>query len=294
MRRGRYYLGRVIKLGLLDQKKLMDAIAEASTLYIGKFAWTITDVVDKRNDSELPFVFGKLSKFAKEGHVLVIDINSRSQKDATAENLLISSAPFIYLPQYSGIAYLHVWNGIEEEVFSRRFKSIIEATYKSFFVDCNIEPVADYRAFSAKLRELDLISEIYAKVYPPNPLFGRLWGSLKEYLNKRNATELISQESNKNGKGINTNVPDLMENILQNPKFESTTQPDITDAALLMAADGYGHGKVIGKTKGSDVVIRTSETQKSFLFAKEPLPDALARESSFHFSRISKERDMGH
>ena len=57
MRHGRYYLGRVIKLGRLDQNRLMDAIADSATLTIGKFTWTIADVQDGRKGA-IPFMFG--------------------------------------------------------------------------------------------------------------------------------------------------------------------------------------------------------------------------------------------
>ena len=162
-RRGRYYLGRVIKLGTLDQSRLMDAIANAATLTIGKFRWTITNVTDRRNDKPA-FVFGHLAKFSAEGHVTVVDTDARSEVDALAPNLLVASAPFVYLPEFSGIAYLHVWNGIQEELFSRRFKNVIEATYQNFFVDCSIEPLADYREFSAKLKGIERFTELSARV----------------------------------------------------------------------------------------------------------------------------------
>ncbi|MBA4077142.1 MAG: hypothetical protein C0508_19050, partial [Cyanobacteria bacterium PR.023] len=115
----------------LDQEMLMDAIANAPIVSIGKFDWTITDVDDKRNE-QTPYVFGKLSKYAKEGHATVIDEVSRSQVDADVPNLLEASSSFIYLPEYSGVAFLHVWNGIQEDVFPRRFKSIIEAAFDGF------------------------------------------------------------------------------------------------------------------------------------------------------------------
>jgi len=293
MPRGRYYLGRVIKLGRLDQDMLMDAIAEAPTISIGKFSWTITDVTDRRHN-ELPFIFGRLSKFSREGHVTIVDTSSKSQVDAVAENLLVASSPFVYLPEYSGIAYLHVWNGIQEEIFPRRFKTIIEATYDEFFVDCSIEPVSDYRAFTSKIKEIDLFTEISAKVYLPNPLFGRLWGSLKDYVKKRNATELSVKESSEEGEGLKTNIINLMVGIIENPQFVPEEEVDITDAALLMSADGYGRGKVVGESNGSEIIIRTTETQKSFLFTKDPVPDELAKESAEHFRKINKERDMAH
>lgn len=101
MRQGRYFLGRVVKLGRLNQELFMDAIVKSPIVEIGKFAWAITDVIDKRTD-ELSYLFGHLSKFSIEGQVKKVDVSERSQVDELAENLLIASSPFVYLPQHSG------------------------------------------------------------------------------------------------------------------------------------------------------------------------------------------------
>ncbi|MFA5170980.1 MAG: hypothetical protein WC426_05385 [Sulfuriferula sp.] len=286
-------MARVIKLGELDQNKLQQAIVSAPVVPIGKFEWTITDVVDGRSSSS-PFIYGNLVKYSKEGHVKIVDEPTKQQFDALANNLLEASSPFVYLPDFSGIAFLHVWNGIQEEVFPRRFKAIIEAAYDNFFVNCTVEPIADYRAFYERLKSLDRITELYAKVYPPNPLFGRLWGNLNSYIKKRKAEEITVKETSEKPEGISTNIVILIQQILENPKFEPDMEPDITDAALLMAADGYGSGKATGVEDGQDVVVRTSESQKSFLHSKEPIPDALAQAARIQFAKISEERNMDH
>lgn len=293
MRRGRYFLARVIKLGELDQAKLLDAIAQAPTVPLGQFEWTITDVIDKRSSTE-PYVFGNLAKYSRQGKVVIVDEPAKRQLQARAPNLLEASAPFVYLPDFSGLAFLHVWNGIQEDVFPRRFKAIVEAAYNNFFVDCTVEPVADYRAFLEKLQSLDRIIELSAKVHPPNPLFGRLWGSLDKYVKKRQADEVSIRESTEKPQGLSTQVLVLIQRILEDPKYEPDEEVAIADAALLMAADGYGTGKAIGTEDGNEVVVRTSESQKSFLFAKQPEAEALAAVARRQFERISKERDMKH
>lgn len=293
MRKGRYYLARVIKLGELNQARLMDAIIAAPVIALGQFDWTITDVVDGRSNT-MPFVFGNLAKYSKEGRVKIVDEPAKQQLQTKAPNLLEASAPFVYLPEFSGLAFLHVWNGIQEDVFPRRFKGIIEAAYDNFFVDCTVEPVADYRAFLDRLRTLDRITELSAKVHPPNPLFGRLWGSLDEYVKKRKAEEVSVRETTEKPAGLSTQLLVLIQNILENPKYEPPAVPDIMDAAMLMAADGYGSGKAVGEEEGSQVIIRTSESQKSFLFEKEPTPEELALMAYKQFVRVSKERDMSH
>jgi len=293
MRKGRYYMARVIKLGELNQTRLLDAIVKAPVVALGQFEWTITDVVDKRND-HTPYVFGNLAKYSKDGRVTIVDEPAKQQLQARAPNLLEASAPFVYLPQFSGLAFLHVWNGIQEDVFPRRFKSIVEAAYENFFVDCTIEPVADYRAFLDRLKNLDRITELSARVHPPNPLFGRLWGGLDKYVKKRKAEEVSVRETTEKPSGLSTQLLILIQNILENPKYEPESEPDITDAAMLMAADGYGNGKAIGNEGEHEVIVRTSESQKSFLFSKEPRPEDLATAAKVQFSRISDERDMSH
>lgn len=293
MRRGRYYLSRVKKHGMLDNTKVMNALTDSPTINVGKFAWTITDVEDKR-ESELSYVFGYLAKFSLEGYVPVVDTETKSSVEVIAQNLLVAKTPFVYLPDYSGIAFMHSWNGITEDIFPKRIENIINTKYGNFFVDCSVDPISDYRAFSSKLRKLEKISEIQAKVHPPNPLFGRLWGSLNEYINERNATEVQVKENCTNNEGLKTKLIDLINNLLKNSEYQPNTPPAIADAAILMAADGYGRGRVSGEAAGEEVIIRTSETHKSFLFSKTPIPEKLAIRTGQSLSTISKERNMKH
>jgi hypothetical protein len=293
--RGRYYLSRVIKLGELTQDKLMAAVLNAPVLRVGKFEWAFTDAMDGR-ESTPRFVFGKLAKYSSEGHVRVVNPARRSQQDAPAPNLLIASAPFVYLPEFSGLAFMHVWNGIQEDLFPKRFCSLIEAAYEGFFLDCTVEPIADYRAFVEKLHSLERIIEMSATVHLPNPLFGHWWENLKDYIVHRNAEELSIKERKSDGGGIKTDLPSLMEGRLSQTGVGEPHNPpvDVTDAAMLMAADGYGKGKIVGEQAGQEVVIRTADTQKSFLFAKDPAPSELAEHAARFLQAISNERDMGH
>lgn len=293
MRRGRYYLGRVVKLGQLSQAKLVDTIRRSGVVSFRNYTWTITDVVEGSVNGHL-YIFGNLSKYSQEGRVTVVDSARKSQVDALAPNLLQASSPFVYLPDYSGIAYLHVWNGIQEDVFRRRFKAIIEVTHDNFFVDCTIEPIADYRTFVSKVSKLLRLREISAKVHPPNPLFGRIWGNLNAYIRKRNVDEVNIRETKEDEGGIRSNIVALIKAILKDSSYEPREPPDIADAALLMAADGYGIGKVVGEDQDALITIRTGDNQKSFLFSKDPVADELAMKALQVFERISIERHMKH
>lgn len=292
MAKGRYYLGRVVKINL-DQPKLINAIKNAPIVTIGKFDWTLTDIEDKERNG-FHYIFGRMSKYAKDGQAKVIDEIKRSQVDAEVPNLVEASSPFVYLPECSGIAFLHVWNGIQEDIFPRRFKSIIEAAFDNFFVNCDVESISDYRAFTSRLKKLEKFTEMSATVYPPNPLFGRLWASLNEYIGSRNVSEITVKEHGVKSEGISSDIIKLMDKIMDSPDYEPEQIPAIGDAAILMAADGYGRGKVVGIEKGEEVIVKTSDAQKSFLHDKEPQPIELALKAKVHFEKVSQERDMKH
>ena len=116
---------------------------------------------------------------------------------------------------------------------------------------------------------------LQAKVRPPNPLFGPCWQSLRDYIKKRNLDEIsINEESEQ---GVKTNLAEIAEIILKREekpedivKKMEPLMGGVGDAAVLMAADGYGKAKVIGTEGTNIIVIRTSENQKSFLLEKEP------------------------
>lgn len=293
MKRGRYYLARVVKRGQLNQEGIRAAIVEARTVLVAGSLWTITDTLDE-SDRDKPFIFGRLSKYSSESELKIVDSIAHSQIGVTAKNLLIATSPFVYLPDFSGIAYLHVWNGVQEDIFRRRFGRVIEETYQRVFVGCDVTPVADYHAFVTKLQALSKILEIRAKVHPPNPLFGDLWRDLNTYIRQRNASEVAVAEKSDTDSGLSTELVDLVKGILEPGATQLATPAAITDAAVLMAADGYGSGKVVGERDGEPTVIRTSDTQKSFLYTKEPKAKELASIARQKFEALSEERDMEH
>ncbi|MEW6058427.1 MAG: hypothetical protein AB1540_17640 [Bdellovibrionota bacterium] len=68
----------------------------------------------------------------------------------------------------------------------------------------------------------------------------------------------------------------------------------VGDAAILMAADGYGSGKVVGVEETRTVTIRTSENQKSFVSDGDPSPEELYRIAYEQFAKINNERYLDH
>lgn len=297
-KRGTYYLGRLIKRGLLKSEQVIDAIQHPQTTALGKFSWTFTEYRSNLTKDKKGYVFAKLSKYKPHGKVRVVDTKHHAELEREEPDLLEASSPFVYLPSYSGIAYLHVWNEIQQETFVQKFMELITRKYDKFFVDCHIEAISDMRAFAKRIQSLDSISELSAKVVPPNPLFGRFWGPLKEYLKDRHAIEVRIQEKALDGEELNTDLPKIIGAIAAREDGRTDRLPElkteIGDQAILMAADGYGRGKVVGRRDSQEQIIRTSETIKSFQFDKEPDPAELYNQALEVFRKLGEDHEMRH
>lgn len=295
-KKGTYYVGRVLKLGSLDQGMLLDALRRPAAIKNRGNAWTFIDVTEVQQDNQY-FIFGRLSKYAPEGEVGVVDEATRSEKKQVEQNLLVASSPFVYIPEHSGIAFLSVSGHIEPRTFILRFCEIVEQTHHKFFVDCDIELVSDLKTFAAQLASLDGIFKIEARISPPNPLFSPLWKSLEEYLRGRNTDRMVVIEDAPEKEVIETDLQLLVTKASEQTEEEQFI-PDheiaIGDAAVLMAADGYGSGKVRGRIENEVIVIKTSETALNFTFDKVPDPYELYLRVLAIFNRIRDQRHMEH
>ena len=293
--RGTYYLGRITTLGVLDKGKIINAIKNPIPIVTRGNAWSFIDTIEY-NKGGNHFVFGRLSKYSPNAEVTVVDTEKKTAKKILEPNLILASSPFVYIPSHSGIAFLHVHNQIEVKTFISRFCSIILKTYHDFFVDCRIEPISDLKTFAIKLMKLEGIYGISARVYPPNPMFGHLWKSLKEYIDSRRSEKMRIQEESSNETPLNTDLPTHIQEIANHEGEELPIKKEIPigDAAVLMAADGYGRGIVRGKRDGKMVIIKTSETIRNFIFDREPEPYDLYKIAIKIFEKVKEERHMEH
>lgn len=295
-RKGTYYIGRVLKLGVLDQEKLKYALVNSAVVQSRGNSWTFIDVHEYNQPGD-NYIFGKLSKFAPEGEVDVVDTTTKSGERRIEPNLIIASSPFVYIPEHSGLCFLNVSNNIDQPIFIRRFCEIIKKTHGNFFVECDIDLISDLKTFAARLAALDGIYKINARVSPPNPLFSPLWKPLEEYLRKRNTDKMSIIEDAPIADNLETRLPELIEkasNQSESEQFIPDYQIDIGDAAILMAADGYGHGTVRGRRNEETVVIKTSETALNFSFDTEPEPYDLYLKALEILERVKKARHMEH
>jgi hypothetical protein len=295
-RKGVYYIGRVIKLGVLTTEGLIQALLEPTPIIVRQMAWTFIDTKEYNKGQKDHFVYGRLSKYSPEAEVSIVLPEQRQEIRQQEPNLSIASSPFVYIPEHSGIAFMQISNHISYQIFIKRFCDLVKTVHRYFFVDCVIDMIADLHTFAMKLGRLDGIYRISARVSPPNPLFGPLWKSLKLYLESRKTDKMKIEEESDGDRPIKTDLPKHVQEIADLKEGQDYKPKEIPmgDAAILMAADGYGSGLVEGKHGKETIVIRTSETIMNFTFLKEPEPEELYRITLRIFEKIRKERHMEH
>jgi len=291
-----FYVGRVVKTGF-DNKEFVEALLEPKPSYDNEIVWSIIEVEQITQDNKL-YIKGELSKAKPDARVTVLNTDLSKKEEKEEPRLVQGISEFVYIPEFSGIAFRSIPNQIEPKAFIRIFTKIIENTLGNFFVQCEIKMLDDLKSFYDRLSLMDSIEIIKARVKPPNPLFGKLWESLKKYLGERKLDELQLKEVAKK-KGINSKIKELIKLILEGDEqkieeYIRNNQISITDLALLMSLDGYGDGRLDGKQGQKHFFIKTHEKIVHFSLPTEHDFTAIYNETSTILKEISDERYMEH
>lgn len=284
MSKGTYFLGRVAKVGVISAESLIEAIVNSEKVKSREYEWMITDANHCKGDFE--YVYGNLSKYDPDGQASVVDERQKKTREDYVPNLAIASAPFVYIPEFSGIAYLRVWNKIDPAAFKAQFSAVISAYHQNMFAELHINDIDESHEFEKKVKRFTAISKIKCSINQPNPLYGDIWKHLKEHLIKRNSAELKIEETEKNSEGIKTNLTSFDQ--IQNQEIS------ISDAAICMALDGYGKGAITGICDGKTDTLMTGRTVVEFKHEKIPNPDELALEAYHLLKKVSDERGLKH
>jgi hypothetical protein len=302
-KQARYYVSRVVKLGMIGSEEVLRALQQPTAIRRGDYDFTFTDIEEGRSADGTKFIFARLAKYTPAGSLGVVEPSQHASRPADVENLLIAASPFVYIPSFSGVAFQHIWGKLQKEQFERAFAGLVTEKYENFFAQALLEPISDLRSFVQKVARLNGVTDMDATVHPPNPLFGPIWKSLRDYIRQRNLREMKVVEHAQDGEGINSNLAAAAAAVLDavEPPSEKELQkilsPEgtgIGDAAVLMAADGYGRAKVEGRVAGRKVVVRTADTHVHFMAHAEPEPDEIFDPANRILQRINADRYLEH
>jgi hypothetical protein len=183
MREAVFYLGRIVKTGF-SQEEFINIIFNSKPFNDGINAWNIVNTATFE-DNGRKYYYGELIKAKPDATVKVMSSDYKQAIEKEESDMLIASSEFVYIPEYSGISFHSIPNHIEPKKFIRKFCDIVEKNLGNFFVECQIRLLDDLENFYKRLDGFDSITRMKATVNPPNPLFGKLWESLKKYLEKK-------------------------------------------------------------------------------------------------------------
>lgn len=293
-----YFVSRVAKTGTLDSEGLIQRIYEAGPYPRGTTAYSFVDlvrgdvVVGERGYS---YLFGRISRFLPNGQVPVVDPSLRTRTFQSEPNLEQATSCFVYLPDFSTLAFQQVSKYFQINQFPLLFQRLVMRS--TFFEEVDINPIADLGTFVGKVKALKRIDHIKARVHPPNPLFGGFWASLKDYLARRNAVELKVDEKAKPGQALASQLPSELERLSSSNAMDvaNVAPLELGDAAVAMAADGYGSATVTGtRGSGKKARVRTADANLSFAFSANPDPEDLAARAVAESAKVSESRGLRH
>lgn len=289
----RYYLARVHRSGNVTPDSIIDAIADPMHVEIGSYVYTFTDI---ERDPNGQFVFAYLAKYVDTGEVAVVEPDRHVAVPASVPNLQVARSAFVYIPRHAAVAFQHVWNKLQREQFVKAFTELVLEKHRHFFAGFELEAITDLTTFIRKIGELDVVTRLEATVHPPNPLFGSLWKSLRDHMRQRNVAEIKVQEKAANADGITTSIPQVVQTTMSETTAVpvAVVEPPLVDAAVLMAADGYGKAKVEGTRRGQRIIVRTQESQLGFEHAKDPAPVELYDAAGQLLTKIERDRGLEH
>ena len=292
-----FYIGRIVKVGITEEE-FVSILFDPKPFNDRNNIWNISNMSQENIDGIMCY-FGNLSKAKPDDMVTVMSHDYKQEIEKEEPDLVLSSSEFIYIPDYSGISFHSIPSQIEPRKFKQVFSAIIEKSLQNFFVECKINLIDDLESFYKKLNKFDVISRITAVVNPPNPLFGKMWVDLKKYLEERKATELRMQEQNKDST-LKTDIKELVELVLAKDdkkveEYLKNHRLSLMDLMILMSLDGYGTGRIDGKTKGNFLSIKTHENLLHFSLEKSKISNTeIFNKTNEILKRISNERHMEH
>ena len=291
-----FYIGRLVKIGFAVDNFLA-ALRDSQPYSEEEEIWSIVKVEEHKKNG-LSYFYGKLNKAKPDTQYKVLTADYKTEEEKVERNMIIASSSFIYIPEYSGIAFHSIVNQIEPRQFIKRFTQIIESTLGNVLAACEINLIDDLTEFYKRVNEFEFISAIKTTVQPPNPLFGRFWEPLKKYLQERQIEEFQQKEISKK-KGLKCNIAYLLKLLIEGDedkinKYLEDHIPSLSDLAVLMSLDGYGNGRIDGLVRGKHVYVKTHERALHFTLPSEFTDEMVFKESYEIYTGISNERYMQH
>jgi hypothetical protein len=239
-----YFFGRLNLLGARDDKHrfLYDALKADIYETKGKFKYGFFETREVVHEENL-FAFGSLVKYKPLLEGEIVDEDTHRLVEDGLPYGVIARSEFFFHYRTAVIAYRPITNRLSATQFREITARLIESAHDNFFVSAEIESVDEDLEIREAVGKFETISKISFDLHPSNPSLRPIWRAVDERLKALEARRLRETvEAREDG---------FNKDILMN---------DDAFGGLIMAADGYGKGRVEGVLDGRKVTISTEDS----------------------------------
>lgn len=239
-----FFFGRLNVLGSTEDKYrfINDALNAGAAEIFGKFKYGFFDIQEVTLNNEV-FAFGRIVKYKPLLEGEVVDEGAHALIEGGLPQRVVAKAEFFLHHRTSVIAFRPVASRISSGQFRLVFSRLIEAGHQKYFVSAQIDTIEEELEIRDALQKLEIVRRISIDIHPTNPSNRPVYQNVNERLKALEAQRLRQ-------------VIEGGENGLNKRHIEN----DDAFRGLLMAADGYGKGRIEGSIQGNKVVITTEDS----------------------------------
>ena len=247
-----YYFGRLNLMGAWEDKQefLYKALKSGAVESKRGFKYGIFDVQEISLQGQ-KFAHGRLVKYKPVLEGEVVDEQKGKVVEGGLPHGVVAKSDFFLHYHSEVIAYRPIANRLSSAQFREMFARLIETAHHNFFISASLEVIEEEFGIIEAVRRFQVVQRIVVEVHPTNPSNRKTYQRIDERL-KRLKAQRMKQSIEGGEHGLN----------------KDALEEDDIYAGLVMAADGYGRGRVQGILDGAKVTISTGQSpiKKEVLF----------------------------
>lgn len=193
------------------------------------------------------YIHGYLVKYRNDSQETIRPEDGEFDEQEVINHIIAKTRFFIQVN--SGIiAYCFTKGRISDKKFKQIFCKLFEESHNNFFIGAEIQAIEESYEIFEEIRSLDIVESVEFTLHPSNPFNRNMWKDTDDDIKDMNAATYIQKYIAKPDKSLN----------IDNIKHEN--KPNSILGKFQMALDGYGFGKIKGKSNGQDKIITTGKT----------------------------------
>jgi len=246
-----YYFGRLNLIANYSDKKEYLWLGFKPSVSVedrdAKWSFVEREHFDIESNS---YIHGYLAKYRNDSQEIIRPEEGEFDEQEVV-NHIIGKVRFFIQVNSGIISYCFTKGRISDKKFKEIFCRLFEESHNNLFVSTEIQAIEENYEIFEEIRSLDFVESVEFTLHPSNPSSRDIWKDTDDDIQNMNAATYIEKYFPKPNQSLNIN------NIKNDNKRNSIL------GKFQMALDGYGFGKIKGKSNGQDKIITTGKTPMS-------------------------------